>query len=115
MRLIRWSLVGAMITLNVAMNAPIYYLLARIDFTGSSTSYYRAALIDSAFKHLNEWWLGGTDYTRHWMPTGALWNEDQADITNHYIKMGVVGGLPLMLLFIGVLLPASGRLAGHCG
>jgi hypothetical protein len=77
--------------------------LARIDLTGSSTSYYRAALINSAISHLNEWWLGGTDYTRHWMPTGAAWSPDQADITNHYIKMGVVGGLPLMLLFVGIL------------
>lgn len=104
MRLIRWSAVFAIVALNVVMNAPIYYLLARIDFTGASTSWYRAALIESAFQHLGEWWLGGTDYTRHWMPTGALWNVDQADITNHYIKMGVLGGLPLMMLFISVLI-----------
>jgi hypothetical protein len=37
------------------------------------------------------------------MPTGAAWNEDHADITNHYIKIGVVGGLPLMLVFICIL------------
>jgi hypothetical protein len=103
MRLIRWGAVFAIIALSIVMNAPVYYLLARIDLTGSSTSYYRAALINSAISHLNEWWLGGTDYTRHWMPTGAAWSPDQADITNHYIKMGVVGGLPLMLLFVGIL------------
>lgn len=103
MRLIRWSAVLAIIGLNFLMNAPVYYLLARIDLTGSSTSWYRAALIESAFNHLNEWWLGGTDYTRHWMVTGAAWSSDQADITNNYIKMGVLGGLPLMLLFIGVM------------
>jgi hypothetical protein len=104
MRLIRWGAVLAIIALSIVMNAPVYYLLARIDLTGSSTSYYRAALINSAISHLNEWWLGGTDYTRHWMPTGAAWNEDQADITNHYVKIGVLGGLPLMLLFISVLI-----------
>jgi multidrug transporter EmrE-like cation transporter len=104
MRLIRWGAVFAIIALSIVMNAPVYYLLARIDLTGSSTSYYRAALINSAISHLDEWWLGGTDYTRHWMPTGAAWSPDQADITNHYIKMGVLGGLPLMLLFISVLI-----------
>jgi hypothetical protein len=106
MRLIRWGAVLGFIALNLAMNAPVYYLLARIDLTGSSTSWYRAALIESAIKHLDEWWLGGTDYTRHWMATGASWSEEQADITNYYIKMGIIGGLPLLLLFVGVL--ASG-------
>jgi hypothetical protein len=103
MRMIRWGAVAAIVALNFLMNAPVYYLLARIDLTGSSTSWYRAALVQSAFNHLDEWWLGGTDYTRHWMVTGAAWNEDQSDITNHYIKMGIFGGLPLMLLFIGVI------------
>jgi hypothetical protein len=84
----------------------VWYILARIDLTGSSTGWHRAALIDSAFKHLDEWWLGGTDYTRHWMPTGVEWSGDHTDITNYYLKLGVLGGLPLMLLFMGVL--ASG-------
>ncbi|MEI6166055.1 MAG: hypothetical protein WCS52_02570 [bacterium] len=106
MRLIRWSAVLAVITLTFAMNAPVCYVLARIDLTGSSTGWHRAALIDSAFKHLDEWWLGGTDYTRHWMPTGVGWSGDHTDMTNYYLKLGVLGGLPLMLLFIGVL--ASG-------
>jgi hypothetical protein len=106
MRLIRWGVVVGIIVLNFAMKAPVYYLIARIDLTGSSTSWHRAALIESAFKHLGEWWLGGTDYTRHWMPTGVNWSGDHTDITNYYIKMGVLGGLPLMLLFVGVL--ASG-------
>ena len=103
MRAIRWGAVCAVAGLSMMMNAPVYYLLARIDLTGSSTSWYRAALIESAFKHINEWWLGGTDYTRHWMVTGVAWSEDQSDITNNYIKMGVLGGLPLMLLLIGIL------------
>ena len=104
MRLIRWAALLGFIALNLVMNAPVYYLLARIDLTGSSTSWYRAALIESAFNHLDEWWLGGTDHTRHWMLTGTFWSENHADITNYYLKMGVLGGLPLMLLFIGVLI-----------
>ena len=103
MRLIRWSAVLAIVGLDIFMNAPLYYLLARIDLTGSSTGSYRAALIESAIYHLDEWWLAGTDYTRHWMPSGVYWSGDHTDITNYYIKMGVIGGLPLMLLSIGVL------------
>jgi len=87
----------------MVMNAPAYYLLARIDLTGSSTSWHRAAVIEAAFNHLSEWWLLGTSYTRHWMPYGVVWSNDQIDITNYYIRMGVDGGLPLMLMFIAVL------------
>jgi len=103
MRLIRWLAVLGYIALDLIMKAPAYYIIARIDLTGSSTSWHRAALIDSAIQHLSEWWFAGTDYTRDWMPYGVNWSADQSDITNHYLRMGVDGGLPLMLLFIAVL------------
>ena len=102
-RLIRIAALGAILLLNLLMNAPVYYLISKIDLTGNSTGWHRAALIEAAINHFNEWWLGGTDYTRHWMPTGVPWTQDHTDITNHYIKMGVIGGFPLMLLFIGGL------------
>jgi hypothetical protein len=102
-RAIRWGALLAIITLHLVMKAPVYYLLARIDLTGSSTGWHRAELIHASITHLNEWWFAGTDYTRHWMPTGVNWNPNHTDITNHYIKMGVVGGLPLMFAFIGIL------------
>jgi hypothetical protein len=88
------------IMLDIVMKAPAYYLIARIDITGGSAGWHRAKLIDSAIEHLHEWWLFGTDYTRHWMATGVSWSPEHTDITNHYIKMGVLGGLPLMGLFI---------------
>lgn len=112
MRWIRWAAVGALVALSLVMQAPVYYLLARIDLTGSSTGWHRAALIEAGIKHLGEWWLVGTDYTRHWMPTGVHWSANHTDITNHYLQMGVLGGLPLMLLFMGVV--AAGFVAvGH--
>lgn len=89
--------------LDLVMKAPPYYLIARIDLTGGSTGWHRAHLIEQAFKHLGEWWLAGTDYTRHWMPTGVSWSPDHTDITNYYLKLGVIGGLPLMILFIYIL------------
>ena len=112
MRLLRWSALLGYIALDLVMKAPAYYLLTRIDLTGSSTSWHRAALIQSAIAHWSEWWLAGTAYTRHWMPYGVAWSGAQSDITNYYLRMGVDGGLPLLLLFIAVL--AKGfSLVGH--
>ena len=103
MRPVRWLAVFAYIGLDVIMKDPAYFILARIDLTGSSTGWYRARLMQSAIEHLSEWWLAGTDYTRHWMPTVVSWSPDHTDITNHYLQMGVWGGLPLMLLFIAIM------------
>lgn len=88
---------------DIVMTRPAYYLLEKIDLTGSSSGYHRAAIIQAAFSHLGEWWLGGTDYTRHWMPYGVSWSPNHIDITNHYLYYGVDGGLPLMLLFIAAV------------
>jgi hypothetical protein len=103
MRLIRWLAVLGYIGLELVMQAPAYFLLARLDLTGSSTSWHRAALIETGLKHFSEWWLVGTDYTRHWMAYGVAGSEDHIDVTNYYLRMGIDGGLPLMLLFIAIL------------
>lgn len=104
MRLIRWLALFGYVGMDLVMKAPAYYIIGRINLTGSSTGWHRAALIESALNHIDEWWLGGTDHTRHWMPTGVSWNEAHTDITNHYLRMGVVGGLPLMFLFIAIII-----------
>lgn len=103
MRIVRWLTALAYVGLELLMNAPAYYLLARIDLTGSSTGWHRAELIDAAIRHFPEWGLAGTDYTRHWMSYGVPWSANHIDITNYYINMGIYGGLPLMLLFIAML------------
>lgn len=103
MPFVRWFLLAGYILLDLVMKDPAYFIMARIDFVGGSTGYFRARLIQSAFEHLTEWWLAGTDYTRSWMPTGVTWSKDNTDITNYYLFMGVIGGLPLMLLFMSLL------------
>ena len=103
MRFFRWIALLGYVGLDIVMNAPAYYIIAHIDLTGSSTSWHRAALIEAALAHLSEWWFAGTDVTRHWMPYGVVWNENHIDITNYYLRMGVDGGLPLMLLFMAKL------------
>jgi len=103
LRLLKWLAVLGYICLELVMKAPAYYLIARSAPVGASAGYHRARLIESAFQHISEWWLFGTDYTRHWMASGVTWSANHTDITNHYIKMGVLGGLPLMLLFIAIM------------
>jgi hypothetical protein len=93
--------------LEIVMKQHVWFLMARLDLVGGSTGWHRAQLLSSAFNHINEWWLCGTAYTRHWMPTGVSWNVDQTDITNQYIFMGVEGGLALMITFIVMLVVAS--------
>jgi len=104
--MIRRLALAAVIALDVVMKDPVYFLMARIDLSGGSTGWYRARLIQSSIEHLDEWWAAGTDYTRHWMPTGISANAAHADITNHLLAMGVMGGIPLMFLFIMVLVAA---------
>jgi hypothetical protein len=106
----RWLTVLGLIALDLVMNDPVYFLVARIDLTGGSTGYFRAALIRSSIMHLSEWWLAGTDRTRHWMPSGIPADEDNTDITNHYLAMGVMGGLLLMGLFLWILFAAFAAL-----
>lgn len=64
---------------------------------------YRSALIDASISHFDEWWLIGTEYTSHWMPTGVMSNPKMADIVNHYIAQGVSGGLLCLILFVWLL------------
>ena len=108
---IRWASVVAILALDAVMKDPVYFLMARIDITGSSTGWHRARLIQSSIEHLDEWWMAGTDYTRHWMPTGVHANAIHTDITNHLLGIGVLGGLPLMAVFVAVLVCAF-RAAG---
>ena len=86
---IRWFALMAVLVLDAIMKDPVYFLIARIDIAGGSTGWHRAQLIRSSIEHLDEWWLAGTDYTRHWMPTGIYANEMHTDITNHVLAMGV--------------------------
>jgi hypothetical protein len=93
-----------LVALQVVMNSPVWYLIARVKVFGGSTSWHRAELINSAFKYAGEWWFSGADYTRHWMPSGLdQVNENSADITSEYIWMMVAGGLGLLIAFIGIL------------
>jgi hypothetical protein len=105
-RLTRFAMptfVVAYILLSLVMSRPPYYVINYIDLTGGSTSWYRAALIESFLAHFHEWWAFGTDRTRHWMPYTEGPTPAHTDITNFYISFAILGGLPAMLLILAIL------------
>ena len=103
MKTVRTGVFVSLVCLHLIMKAPVWYLISRFDFTGSSTGWHRSELIDTSIRHFDEWWFAGTDYTAHWMPTGVNWSGRHTDITNYYIRNGVNGGLITLVLFVMVL------------
>jgi hypothetical protein len=101
--LIKWGIVLGIIALQLVMKAPFWHIIGKIGNQMGSTGYHRSELIDAAIVHFNEWWLVGTTYTRHWMPTGVTWSKDHTDITSQYIAQGVMGGALLLLIFIIII------------
>lgn len=102
-----WAGVAGYILIELISTRPAYHVIVtRLDFTGSSTAYYRARLIDTTVKHFSEWWMFGTDYTRHWIPSGigsVLANGKHIDVTNYYIGFGIAGGLLAILLVLAII------------
>ncbi|MHC5023885.1 MAG: hypothetical protein ACYTGG_08225 [Planctomycetota bacterium] len=95
-----------LICLQMSMSRPIWHVLARIDFVGGSTSWYRYKLLDEFFRHVGDWWLAGTDRYADW------WEWGLEDLTNQYVQAGLEGGLLTLILFlitIGLAFHGVGR------
>lgn len=105
-KLARYTAVACYFAFGILTGEPGYYIMKRIDISGGSTGYHRARLIESSFENLGEWWLVGTDYTRHWMATGVSFSPNHVDITNYYLVFGVTAGLIAMFLVIAMLIVA---------
>lgn len=92
------------VLLMIVMKQPPYFLISRIDLSGGSTGWHRSFLIQQTIAYLPEWWLVGTDFTRHWMPNQGFASDPlHTDITNYYIGFAVEGGLADMLLVMGMM------------
>jgi hypothetical protein len=103
MRAVRWCILLSLLSLNMVMKAPVWALIGKLSEVIGGTGWHRVMLIDAAISHLDEWWLLGTDHTRHWMPTGVPWSMDQTDITNQFIAVGIDGGLFSLILFVALI------------
>jgi hypothetical protein len=99
MRIVRWSIVLALIFLHIVMKAPVWFIFARISIFSGSTGWHRANLIDQTIRHFFDWWLLGTKETISW----GVW---AGDITNQFILEGVRGGLVTLISFIWIVVLA---------
>lgn len=102
-RTIRWGILILLLALHAVMKAPVWFLISRLGQAIGGGGYYRSALIDAFINHFDEWWLIGTTYTAHWMPSGIAINPKMTDIVNHFITQGVSGGLLCLILFIWLI------------
>jgi hypothetical protein len=96
MRVICWGLLAGVVGLHLGMKAPVWFVIARIDLTGSSSSYHRAELIDQFVNHLSSWWLIGTK-------DAATWGWDMWDAQNMYVSVGEEGGLAALICYVLVI------------
>jgi hypothetical protein len=103
MKMVRTGLVVALVGLHLVMKAPVWFLIARIDLTGSSSSYHRAALIDQFVNHFSSWWLIGTK-------DAATWGWDMWDAQNMYVSVGEAGGLAALVFYILVIARSFAKL-----
>lgn len=103
MKMVRTGLVVALVGLHLVMKAPVWFLIARIDLTGSSSSYHRAELIDQFINHFGSWWLIGTK-------DAATWGWDMWDAQNMYVSVGEAGGLAALVFYILVISRTFARL-----
>ena len=96
MRVLRWGLVITLVTLHLAMKAPVWALIARIDLTGSSSGYHRYQLVDQFIRRFGDWWLLGTK-------GNESWGWDMWDLANQYVAVGETSGLLPFVFFMTII------------
>ena len=102
MRQLRWTIVLIVLGLALAMKAPVWFIIARVDFIGGH-GWDRAALIDAAVRHFSDWWLLGTK-------SNASWGADTWDACNEFVYEATSGGLATFILFVAILSRAFGMI-----
>src|SRR5262249_16886191 len=103
MYLIRWAFVLTIGGLAAVMKVNVWWLMARVDFTGGSTGWDRAYLVDQFFKHFSDWWLIGTK-------DNASWGQSTWDQCNQFVAEGENGGLLVLVIFILILYRSYSRI-----
>src|SRR5574337_898991 len=96
MRPVRWGFVALLVALHIVMKAPVWALLARARIFGASSGYHRFNLFDQFVHRFREWWLFGVRSTEGW-------GYYLFDVTNHFIRIAIDGGLVTLVLFIFIL------------
>jgi len=96
MRAIRWGIVFILVCVHIVWKHPVWYLVAKVDISGGSSSWHRFALVDQCIRHFGDWWLIGVKSTE-------AWGWDMWDTANQYVGTCDSSGLLPFLLFIAIL------------
>jgi len=103
MRAIRWGLALTLIVLHLIMKAPVWALIARVDLTGSSSSYQRYALVDATIRHFSDWWLLGCK-------NFGDWGWDMWDTCNQFVDVALKEGLLTLVFYIMIFTRSFGMI-----
>ncbi|MGB8989086.1 MAG: hypothetical protein WCC37_20975 [Candidatus Sulfotelmatobacter sp.] len=101
MRLVRWTVGLTLVALHLVMNGPVWSLIARVDLTGSSSSYHRYYLLDNCIRHFSDWWLLGYKYYNNW--GWSMW-----DLCNQFVVVALIGGLMSLIFYVAIFIRTFG-------
>ncbi len=103
MRFVRWGFALILVALHLVMKAPVWALIARVDLTGSSSSWHRFFLVDATIRHFSDWWLLGYKYYN-------LWGWDMWDTCNQFVDVALKGGLLTLVCYCAILSRSFGAI-----
>ena len=103
MKAVRWGIVIALGALAIAMNAPVWFVIAHVNVIGGSGGYDRAFLIDTCVRHFRDWWLFGTNQNGNW-------GYDMWDMSNQFVAEAETGGLLALIFFLAMITKCFGLL-----
>lgn len=85
--------------LHVGSTSGLHGLIfTRISFVSGSTGYHRYMLFEGFFNNVQKWLVMGTN--------SRMFNRSYVDITNHYIMMGLDGGIIALFLQLALIVMA---------
>jgi hypothetical protein len=96
MSMVRWGIVCLLLVLHLAMKAPVWALIQRVDLVGGSSGFHRFNLVDQTIRHFWDWCFFGVKNTYSWGPD--LW-----DHANQYVAVATNSGLLPLAFFIAIL------------
>jgi hypothetical protein len=101
MRLVRWIVGLTLVALHLVMHGPVWSLIARVDLTGSSSSYHRYYLLDNCIRHFSDWWLLGYKFYNNW--GWSMW-----DLCNQFVVVALIGGLMSLIFYVAIFIRTFG-------
>jgi hypothetical protein len=105
-RAIRLAGFMALAVLALLMQAPVWYLPAKVSALTGGDGWHRSYLMDVALHHLGDWWLAGMSIleTRHWFSYTVA--SGSADLINYYLDFGLAGGAAAVALLCMLIVRA---------